>query len=163
MEKVIKLIAVRDEYEINRVTEDALSVEEVINLLSHYPKDAKMVMSFDNGYMFGAVRESIFREVTIETREEEEMRNALLECEDEIYSMEYDEYCGDTDMEEKLSKILGTEVRCYDRGIDNALDSEDDNYLMKSCFECKAFGKDITIRMYYGDVTEIISCIQIDY
>jgi hypothetical protein len=163
MEKVIKLIAVRDEYEINRVTEDALSVEEVINLLSNYPKDAKMVMSFDNGYMFGAVREGIFREVTIETREEEEMRIALLECEDEIYSMEYDEYCGDTDMEEKLSKILGTEVRCYDRGIDKALDSEDDNYLIKSCFKCKAFGKDITIRMYYRDVTEIISCIQIDY
>jgi hypothetical protein len=163
MEKVIKLIAVRDEYEINRVTEDALSVEEVINLLSNYPKDAKMVMSFDNGYMFGAVREGIFREVTIETREEEEMRNALLECEDEIYSMEYDEYCGDTDMEEKLSKILGTEVRCYDRGIDNALDSADDNYLIKSCFKCKAFGKDITIRMYYGDVTEIISCVSIDY
>jgi hypothetical protein len=163
MEKVIKLIAVRDEYEINRVTEDALSVEEVINLLSNYPKDAKMVMSFDNGYMFGAVREGIFREVTIETREDEEMRNGLLECEDEIYSMEYDEYCGDTDMEEKLSKILGTEVRCYDRGIDNALDSADDNYLIKSCFKCKAFGKDITIRMYYGDVTEIISCVSIDY
>ena len=161
--QIVRVNAVRDDYDVRECLNDAMSVEQVIEQLSRCPKDAKVVMSFDNGYMFGAVREGIFREVTIETRGEEEMRNALLECEDDIYSMEYDEYCGDTDMEEKLSKILGAKVRCYDRCIDNALDSEDDNYLMKSCFECKAFGKDITIRMYYGDVTEIISCIQIDY
>lgn len=163
MEKIVKIVAVRDDYEINRCTEDALSVEEVIAILGRFPKDAKMVMSFDNNYMFGAIREDMFREVTIETREEEDIRNALLACEDEIYMLEDEQWCGYLDMVQKLSDILGAEVSYYDGGIDDGADGNEDEYVMKACFECKAFGKDIFIKIYYGNVTETIGYIEIDY
>ena len=163
MEKVIKLNAIRESYEIRDVVDDTLSVGELIDILHNFPQDCKVVLSFDNNYMWSGVTEQMFREISVETREEEEQRRFIQECEDNIYFMESDEYLGDEDMEQKLSKILGVEVKCYDSCIDDGDDSGENNYVMKDCFTAKLFNKDFYVRVFYGDRTREIGCIEIDY
>lgn len=166
MEKVIKLKAIRDSYEIKDVLDDALTAEELIEVLRNYPKDSKVVMSFDNNYMWGGLRADMFNILSVETREEEDERRFLQECEDKIYDLEFTEYEGDGMMEQTLSSILGEKVRCYDSGIDDGVDNDEedgDKYVMKSCFNGKVCGKDFYVRVYYGDVTREIGCIEIDY
>lgn len=66
------------------------------------------------------------------------------------------------EIEETLTNLLGRKVSWYDGGIDDGCDDEEDNYVMKGCFEVE--DSDITIRIYYGDCTYEIGYVDIrDY
>ena len=85
METIIKVITTKEDHDIRDSAECSLSVQDVIDRLECLPKDAKIVMSNDNGYTFAPFRESTFVEVEVETREEETARleeedNEVLVC-----------------------------------------------------------------------------------
>jgi hypothetical protein len=54
-------------------------------------------------------------------------------------------------MEKKLTELVGDKWREYDCDIDDACDDEEDEYIMKSCFENEQ--GNINVRIYYGDNT----------
>ena len=83
MDTIIKLITHREDYDIRDSAENALSVEQVIDILTYLPKDAKMVFCNDNGHTFAPVRRSTFVTEFVETKEEEEERIRKEEEEDE--------------------------------------------------------------------------------
>ena len=68
-------------------------------------------------------------------------------------------YEGETATEEQLTEIIGQSVEWYDTYIVDGVDDDEteDMYVMKSCFSTK--DDSITIRIYYGDVTEEITYI----
>lgn len=69
-------------------------------------------------------------------------------------------YDGVTDTEEILTEIVGKNVSMYDSKIDDgADDNEDDNYVMCDCFSTD--DDSITIRIYYGDETRVIGCVDV--
>lgn len=69
-------------------------------------------------------------------------------------------YDGVTDTEEILTEIVGKNVSMYDSKIDDgADDDEDDNYVMCDCFSTD--DDSITIRIYYGDETRVIGCVDV--
>jgi ribosomal protein L37AE/L43A len=74
MDKIIKVITSREDYDVRDSAEYALSVEQVIDILTYLPKDAKMVFCNDNGYTFAPIRRSTFVTEYVETKEEEEER-----------------------------------------------------------------------------------------
>ena len=64
------------------------------------------------------------------------------------------------DIENQLTELIGSKAHCYDTKIDEGLDDEDeDEYLMLSAFEVDGFGE--SIRIYYGNITEEITHIDI--
>lgn len=63
------------------------------------------------------------------------------------------------DTENELTKLIGSKAHCYDTKIDEGLDDEEDEYLMLSAFEVD--GHSETIRIYYGNITEEITHIDI--
>lgn len=69
-----------------------------------------------------------------------------------------DGYCS-TDIEEIVTKIVGSPCSIYDEKIDDGADGEDD-YVMKGCFEVK--NSDLTIRVYYGNNTLEIGCVDVN-
>ena len=70
-------------------------------------------------------------------------------------------YNGDEETEKELSNLLGGKWRCYDTKIDDGVDDDEteDEYIMVSCFENEQGNVDILI--YYGDVTDEITYIQV--
>ena len=56
--EIVILHTNRDDYNIEKCADKSLSVSEVINILSRYPDDAKVVFSNDNGYTYGIVKNS---------------------------------------------------------------------------------------------------------
>lgn len=62
------------------------------------------------------------------------------------------------DIENALTELLGRKCNIYDECIDDGADGEDD-YVMKGCFEVE--DSDITIRVYYGNNTLEIGCVDV--
>lgn len=69
-----------------------------------------------------------------------------------------DIYYGVTDTEEILTEIIGKNVSMYDSKIADGADG-DDNYVMCDCFSTD--DDSITIRVYYGDETRVIGCVDV--
>ena len=74
METIIKVITSREDYDIRDSAECSLSVQDIIDRLECLPRNAKVVMSNDNGFTFAPFGESTFKQVEVETKEEEEER-----------------------------------------------------------------------------------------
>lgn len=83
MDTIVKVITHREDYDIRDSAENALSVGQIIDILTYLPKDAKMVFCNDNGHTFAPVRRSTFVTEFVETKEEEEERIRKEEVEDE--------------------------------------------------------------------------------
>ena len=84
MERIVILRTTRDEHDIRESAKYSYSVEQIMNVLSRCPKDAKIVFSNDNGFSFGSIDGAIIRIVDVETKEEEEERIRKEEEEEEI-------------------------------------------------------------------------------
>ena len=71
-------------------------------------------------------------------------------------------YGGITATEEILTEIVGQSVEHYDTCIDDGADGNEteDVYVMKSCFSTD--DDNITICIFYGDVTEEIGYVSVD-
>ena len=74
MDTIVKVITNREDYDIRDSAENALTIEETIEILKYLPPKAKIVFSSDNGYTFAPVRRSTFVTEYVETKEEEEER-----------------------------------------------------------------------------------------
>lgn len=71
------------------------------------------------------------------------------------------DYMGCDETERLLSEIVGRSIIWYDTVIDDGADDDEteDQYVMRACFST---GRgDITIRVYYGDVTEEIGYVDV--
>lgn len=68
-------------------------------------------------------------------------------------------YDGVTYTEEILTEIVGKNVSMYDSKIDDGVDDDEDNYVMCDCFSTD--DNSITIRIYYGDETRVIGCVDV--
>lgn len=68
-------------------------------------------------------------------------------------------YDGVTYTEEILTEIVGKNVSMYDSKIDDGVDDDEDNYVMCDCFSTD--DDSITIRIYYGDETRVIGCVDV--
>lgn len=55
MEQIVTIKTSRDYYDAKECAEYSLSVEELMEILSRCPNDAKVVFSNDNGYTYGIV------------------------------------------------------------------------------------------------------------
>ena len=55
MEQIVTLKTSRDYYDAKECAEYSISVEELMEILSRCPNDAKVVFSNDNGYTYGIV------------------------------------------------------------------------------------------------------------
>lgn len=74
MDSVVKFKAHRSDYDIRESMSEAITVEELIEILECYPSNAKVVFDNDNGYTFGAITGRIIRQADVETYEEEKER-----------------------------------------------------------------------------------------
>jgi len=74
MERIVKICPTRDNYDIRESAESSVSVGSLIERLENFPRDSKIVVSFDNGYIFGALSDSNIRMVEVESFEEERER-----------------------------------------------------------------------------------------
>ena len=52
MDTIVKIITNREDYDIRDSAENALTIEETIEILKYLPPKAKIVFSNDNGYTF---------------------------------------------------------------------------------------------------------------
>lgn len=71
------------------------------------------------------------------------------------------DFPGVDEMELTLSELTGRKMVWYDTVIDDGADDDEteDQYVMRACFET-VMG-DITVRVYYGDVTEEIGYVDV--
>ena len=83
MDTIVKVITTREDYDVRDSAENALTIEEVIEVLKYLPQKAKVVLTNDNGHTFAPVRRSTFVPEYVETKEEEEERIRKEEEEDE--------------------------------------------------------------------------------
>ena len=70
-------------------------------------------------------------------------------------------YLGAQRMEEELTNLIGLRMHCYDSVIDDGADDDEteDQYVMRDCFSDDRGS--ITVRVYYGDVTEEIGYVDV--
>lgn len=87
MDTIVKVITTREDYDIRDSAENALTIEEIIEVLKFLPPKAKVVLTNDNGYTFAPIRRSTFVTEYVETKEEEEERIRKEEEEDEKTSL----------------------------------------------------------------------------
>jgi len=61
----------------------------------------------------------------------------------------------------RLTEIVGKQARCYDKYIDDGADDDEteDQYVMCLSFEFE--NSDLTVRIYYGDVTREIGYVEV--
>lgn len=71
-------------------------------------------------------------------------------------------YLGALWMEEELANLTGLRMHCYDSVIDDGADDDEteDQYVMRDCFSDDHY--EITVRVYYGDVTGEIGYVDVD-
>lgn len=74
MDTIIKVVATREDYDARDSAKKALSVEEIIDVLTYLPKKAKVVFTDDYGITFAPFRRGSFITEYVETKEEEEER-----------------------------------------------------------------------------------------
>lgn len=84
MQTIVKLNTSRDYYGIREAAESSITVEELINALSNFSPEDKVVFSNDRGYTYGVVYDETVEEERVETYEEERRREELEEAEKEI-------------------------------------------------------------------------------
>ena len=63
MVQIISVKTTRDYYDVQECAENSLSVAEVMDILSTYPDDAKIVFSNDNGYTYGILNYGTFKKI----------------------------------------------------------------------------------------------------
>jgi hypothetical protein len=70
-------------------------------------------------------------------------------------------YDGISATEKILTNIVGQSVKHYDTCIDDGVDEDEteDTYVMRACFTNE---NNITIRIFYGDVTEEIGYVSVE-
>ena len=177
--QIVKINAVRDAYDVRECTECAISVEQLIEQLSRCPKDAKVVMSFDRGYMYGSLTPHLINVVDVETYEEQEERERREQEEEEremekleeeldeiassIYAQNIDKEFDVNDLEENFTKIVGSKVKWYDSKIDDGADGETNKYVMSSFFKGEYKGFTLYVNVYYGDVDLLIGDIEVTW
>ena len=177
--QIVRVNAVRDDYDVRECLNDAMSVEQVIEQLSRCPKDAKVVMSFDNGYLYGSLTPHLIKVVDVETYEEQEEREKREQEEEEremekleqeldeiassIYAENIDKEYYVDDLEENFTKIVGSEVKWYDSKIDDGTDDETNKYVMASFFKGKYKGFTLYVSVYYGDGDLLIGDIDVTW
>jgi hypothetical protein len=82
--------------------------------------------------------------------------------EDEIYDSLVDTKYDSYEIVAILETIVGKKCSLYDNYIDDGCgDDEEDEYVMKSCFEFE--GINLYVYIYYGDVTGLIGHIDVNY
>ena len=81
METYIKIKVTREEHDVRDVVTNTIG--ELIENLKQFPSDAKIVISFDNGYMYGGIGWHTLRESEVETYAEEAERIRKEEDEEE--------------------------------------------------------------------------------
>lgn len=177
--QIVKVNAVRDGYDVRECLNDAMSVEQVIEQLSRCPKGAKVVMSFDNGYMYGSLTPHLIKVIDVETYEEQEKRERreqeeedremeklekeLDEIASSIYAQNIDKEYSVNDLEENFTKIVGSKVKWYDSKIDDGADGETNKYVMSSFFKGEYKGFTLYVNVYYGDVDLLIGDIEVTW
>ena len=62
MKRAIVFEAPRTGYAIDQIADRAMTVGELINLLSDYDEDTLFVLSHDNGYTYGSISSGDFAE-----------------------------------------------------------------------------------------------------
>ena len=177
--QIVKVNAVRDAYDVRECTECAMSVEQLIEQLERCPKNAKVVMSFDGGYMYGSLTPNLIKIIDVETYEEQEEREKREQEEEEremekleseldeiassIYAQNIDKEYNVNDLEENFTKIVGSKIRWYDSKIDDGADGETNKYVMASFFKGKYKGFTLYVNVSYGDVDLLIGDIEVTW
>ena len=69
MNQVVALRTNRDYYDVREAAEYSLTVDELIDMLSNYSGDAKVVFSNDNGYTYGVVSDNTVKSVRVRMNE----------------------------------------------------------------------------------------------
>lgn len=90
MQRILKIRTSRDYYDIRESAENSIDVGELINILSGYPSSTKIVLSFDNGYIYGSMNYDMFKDVSVESFDEEAERIKKEEEEENEYLRIYD-------------------------------------------------------------------------
>lgn len=177
--QIVKINAVRDGYDVRECTECAISVEQLIEQLERCPKNAKVVMSFDGGYMYGSLTPHLIRVIDVETYEEQEEREKREREEEEremekleeeldeiassIYGQNIDKEYDVNYLEENFTKIVGSEMRWYDTNIYDGADGEINKYVKASSFKGKCKGFTLYVTVYYGDGDMLIGDIEVTW
>ena len=78
MDTIVKVVATREDYDARDSAKNALSVEEIIDVLTYLPKKAKVVLTDNYGITFAPIRRGSFLTEYVETKEEEEKKTALV-------------------------------------------------------------------------------------
>ena len=177
--QIVRVNAVRDDYDVRECTEYAMSVEQLIEQLERCPKNAKVVMSFDGGYMYGSLTPNLIKIVNVETYEEQKEREKREQEEEEremeklemeldeiassIYAQNIDKEFSVNDLEENFTKIVGSEIKWYDTHIYDGADGETNKYVMSSFFKGMYKGFILYVGVYYGDVDLLIGDIEVTW
>lgn len=177
--QIIKINAVRDDYDVRECTECAMSVEQLIEQLERCPKNAKVVMSFDGGYMYGSLTPNLIKIIDVETYEEQEERekreqeeeeremekleNELAEIASSIYGQNINKEFNVNDLEENFTKIVGSEIKWYDNHICDGADGETNKYVLSSFFKGKYKGFTLYVCVSYGDGDLLIGDIEVTW
>ncbi len=177
--QIVKVNAVREDYDIRRCTECAMSVEQLIEQLERCPKNAKVVMSFDGGYMYGSLTPNLIKVIDVETNEEQEEREKREQEEEEremeriemeldeiassIHAQNIDKEFNVNDLEEYFTEIVGSKIKWYDTHIYDGADGETNNYVLSSFFKGRYKGFTLYVCVSYGDVDLLIGDIEVTW
>lgn len=69
MNQVVALRTNRDYYDVREAAEYSLTVDELIDILSNYSGNAKVVFSNDNGYTYGVVSDNTVKNIRVRMNE----------------------------------------------------------------------------------------------
>ena len=177
--QIVKINTFRDAYDVRECTECAISVEQLIEQLERCPKNAKVVMSFDGGYMYGSLTPNLINVIDVETYEEQEERvkreqeeeeremerieQELDEIASSIYAQNIDKEFNMNDLEENFTEIVGSKMKWYDSKIDRGTDGVTNKYVMVSFFKGKYKGFTLYVNVYYGNVNLHIGDIEVTW
>lgn len=177
--QIVRVNAVRDDYDVRECTECAMSVEQLIEQLERCPKNAKVVMSFDGGYMYGSLTPNLIKIVNVESyeeqgdrekREQEEEEREMERIEQEldeiassIHAQNIDKEFSVNDLEENFTKIVGSKIKWYDTNIYDGADGETNNYVMSSFFKGEYKGFTLYVSVSYGDVDLLIGDVEVTW
>ena len=177
--QIVKINAVREDYDVRECTEYAISVEQLIEQLERCPKNAKVVMSFDGGYMYGSLTPNLIKVIDVETykeqeerekREQEEEEREMEKLEEEldeiassIYAQNIDKEYDVNYLEENFTKIVGSKIKWYDTNIYDGADGETNKYVKASFFRGEYKGLTLYVNVYYGDVDLLIGDVEVTW
>lgn len=177
--QIVKINTFRDAYDVRECTECAISVEQLIEQLERCPKNAKVVMSFDGGYMYGSLTPNSIKVIDVETCEEQEEREKREQEEEEremeriemeldeiassIHAQNIDKEFNVNDLEENFTEIVGSKIKWYDTHIYDGADGETNNYVLSSFFKGEYKGFTLYVCVSYGDVDLLIGDVEVTW